>query len=47
MTDITLKGKIAIVTGGDSPIGLGKAMAIAMVKAGARVAIIDINEEWF
>ena len=46
MTDITLKGKIAIVTGGASPIGLGKAMAIAMVKAGARVSIIDINEEW-
>lgn len=46
MTDITLKGKIAIVTGGASPIGLGKAMAIAMLKAGARVSIIDINEEW-
>ena len=46
MTDITLKGKIAIVTGGASPIGLGKAMAIAMIKAGARVSIIDINEEW-
>ena len=46
MTDITLKGKITIVTGGASQIGLGKAMAIAMVKAGARVSIIDINEEW-
>ena len=46
MATLPLTGKVAIVTGAASPIGLGKAMAIAMVKAGARISIIDINEEW-
>ncbi|MCX4253814.1 MAG: SDR family oxidoreductase [Bacilli bacterium] len=37
-----LKGKVAIITGGDS--GLGKAAAIAFVKEGAKVVIPYYNE---
>ena len=38
-----VKGKAAIVTGGAS--GLGRATAEALVKAGAKVALLDRNEE--
>ena len=38
-----IEGKVAIVTGGAS--GLGKATAEALVAAGAKVAIWDMNEE--
>jgi len=38
-----IEGKIAIVTGGAS--GLGRATAEALVAAGAKVAIWDMNEE--
>ena len=38
-----IEGKVAIVTGGAS--GLGKATAEALVAAGAKVAIWDLNEE--
>ena len=38
-----IEGKVAIVTGGAS--GLGRATAEALVKAGAKVAIWDMNEE--
>ena len=38
-----VEGKVAIVTGGAS--GLGRATAEALVKAGAKVAIWDMNEE--
>ena len=41
-----LTGKFAIVTGAGSPIGMGRAMALALVEAGARVAMLDVNEEW-
>jgi len=40
-----LGGKVAIVTGAGSPIGLGRAMAMALVQAGARVALLDVNQE--
>ena len=42
----TLTGKVAIVTGAGSPIGMGRAMTFALVEAGARVAMLDINEKW-
>ena len=38
----TLKGEVAVVTGGASNVGLGYARAIAM--AGAKVVIADLNE---
>lgn len=38
-----LKDKIAIITGGDS--GIGRAVAIAYVKEGAKVVIVYLNEE--
>jgi len=41
-----LVGKVAIVTGAGSPIGLGRAMTIALINAGARVAMLDINDIW-
>lgn len=37
-----LKNKVAIITGGDS--GIGKAVAIAYAKEGAKIAIIYLNE---
>lgn len=37
-----LKDKVAIITGGDS--GIGKAVAIAYAKEGAKIAIIYLNE---
>lgn len=38
-----LQNKVAVVTGGAS--GLGRATAAALVKAGVKVAIFDLNEE--
>lgn len=38
-----LKNKVAIITGGDS--GIGKAVAIAFAKEGARIVISYLNEE--
>ena len=46
MADRPLEGKVAIVTGAGSPIGMGHAMALGLVRAGARVALTDINQEW-
>lgn len=43
MAEPVLQGKVAIVTGAGSPIGLGRAMAIALARAGARVALLDVN----
>lgn len=40
-----LDGKIAIVTGGASPIGLGRTMVTALLEAGARVAVFDTNDD--
>ena len=41
-----LDGKVAIVTGAGSPIGLGRAMTLALVRAGARVAMLDVEQDW-
>ena len=46
MADRPLEGRVAIVTGAGSPIGIGHAMALGLVRAGARVALIDINQDW-
>ena len=46
MVEGPLQGKVAIVTGAASPIGLGHAMTVALVRAGARVALLDINDTW-
>ena len=46
MQQQTLDGKVAIVTGAASPMGLGRAMTEALVRAGARVSMMDVNPEW-
>ncbi len=46
MQERPLEGKIAIVTGAASPMGLGRAMTEALVRAGARVSMMDVNPEW-
>ena len=46
MAEGVLRGKVAIVTGAGSPIGTGHAMALALARAGARVALLDLNREW-
>ena len=40
---MTLEGKVAIVTGGNS--GIGKAMALALAEAGANIVIDYISNE--
>jgi len=40
-----LQGKVALVTGAASATGLGRAMSLALIRAGARVAILDIDEQ--
>ncbi|MGU7773535.1 SDR family NAD(P)-dependent oxidoreductase [Burkholderia sp. MR1-5-21] len=39
-----LEGKVAIVTGAGSPLGLGRAYALALAKEGCSVVVNDINE---
>ena len=46
MADRPLEGKVAIVTGAGSPIGIGHAITLGLVRAGAKVALTDINQEW-
>ena len=45
MQDRPLQGKVAMVTGAGSNIGLGQSMTLAFVRAGARVAMVDIDED--
>ncbi len=45
MSEQPLEGKVAIVTGAGSDIGLGRAMTLALVRAGARVAMMDVDRE--
>ena len=40
-----LEGKVAIVTGAGSNIGMGRVMALALVNAGARVTMMDVDED--
>jgi NAD(P)-dependent dehydrogenase (short-subunit alcohol dehydrogenase family) len=44
MRERVLEGTIAIVTGAASPRGLGRAMTEALVRAGARVSMMGINQ---
>lgn len=46
MSERVLDGKVALVTGAGSPEGTGHAMAVGLVRAGARVALLDRNPEW-
>ena len=45
MTDGPIAGKAALITGAGSNPGIGRVMALAMVRAGARVAMSDVNSE--
>ena len=43
MTDIELTGKVAIVAGGGG--GMGRAITLALVEKGAKVAVFDVRQE--
>jgi NAD(P)-dependent dehydrogenase (short-subunit alcohol dehydrogenase family) len=45
MSENRLDGKVALITGGGSDIGLGWAMAKALLAAGAKVALMDVDPE--
>jgi NAD(P)-dependent dehydrogenase (short-subunit alcohol dehydrogenase family) len=45
MTDVRLDGKVALVSGAASDIGIGRAITLALVRAGARVGMMDIDHE--
>ena len=38
--------EVAIVTGGGRPWGVGRATALALARAGMRIVIADIREDW-
>ena len=43
--ELNLKGKVALVTGAGSQIGMGKAIAITLAKEGCDVIVTDIDQE--
>ena len=46
MPERPLEGKVAIITGAGSPIGIGHAIALGLARAGAKVALTDISQKW-
>ena len=47
MAERPLEGKVAIITGAGSPIGIGHAIALGPgAGPGAKVALTDVNQEW-
>lgn len=45
MANGSLSDKVALITGAGSNPGMGRIMALAMVRAGARVAMSDVNDD--
>ena len=45
MATESLTGKVAIVTGAGSSRGMGRVMALALVEAGAHVAMLDVDAD--
>ena len=43
MAEKPLDGKVALITGAGSSMGMGREMALALADAGARVALMDID----
>jgi 3-oxoacyl-[acyl-carrier protein] reductase len=43
--ELGLKGKVALITGAGSQIGMGKAIAVTLARAGCDVIVSDINLE--
>ena len=43
MQERPLEGEMAMVTGAASPMGLGRNVAEALARAGARVSLMDVN----
>ena len=45
MADRPLDGRVALITGAGSSMGMGREMALALAESGARVALMDIDAE--
>jgi NAD(P)-dependent dehydrogenase (short-subunit alcohol dehydrogenase family) len=41
--NINLRGKVALVTGGGSPVGFGKGIALVLAEAGCDIVVNDID----
>lgn len=44
LDDLRLDGRVALVTGGASPRGLGRAIAVRLASAGAQLVVGDLDE---